>query len=166
MKLDEILDTAKPELLDDAYAALERTHLAHYEDAGEAFTRQRLSNLYDMVVDAIRDRSLTHLIQGSSQIAKERFEAGFDVSEVQSAFNDLEEAMWRRVIAEVPSDGLAEAIGILSTVVGAGKDALAREYVSLASHRRVPSLDLTALFGGTNSLGMASPDLNVPEEDQ
>jgi len=149
--LDEILATAKPELLDEAFAALERTHLAHYEDAGEVFTRQRLSNLYDLVVEAIRDRSLTHLIEGSSQIAKERFEGGFDVSEVQSAFNDLEEAMWRKVVAEVPPDGLAEAIGLLSTVVGAGKDAVAREYVSMASHRHVPSLDLSALFGGTNS---------------
>jgi hypothetical protein len=36
-------------------------------------------------------------------------------------------------------------------VVGAGKDALAREYVSMASHRHVPSLDLSALFRGTNS---------------
>lgn len=151
MTLDEILATAKPELLDEAFAALERTHLAHYEDAGEVFTRQRLSNLYDLVVEAIRDRSLTHLIEGSSQIAKERFEGGFDVSEVQSAFNDLEEAMLRKVVAEVPPDGLAEAIGLLSTVVGAGKDAVAREYVSMASHRHVPSLDLSALFGGTNS---------------
>lgn len=151
MTLDEILTAAKPQLLDEAFAALERTHLAHYEHAGEVFTRQRLSNLYDLVVEAIRDRSLTHLIEGSSQIAKERFEGGFDVSEVQSAFNDLEEAMWRRVVAEVPPEGLAEAIGLLSTVVGAGKDAVAREYVSMASQRHVPSLDLSAIFGGTNS---------------
>jgi hypothetical protein len=149
--LDEILASAKPQLLDEAFLALQRTHLAHYENAGELFTRQRLSNLYDLVVEAIRDRSLTHLIEASTQIAKERFEAGFDVSEVQAAFNDLEEAMWRRVVADVPRDGLAEAIGLLSTVVGAGKDAVAREYVSLASQRHVPSLDLSALFGGTNS---------------
>ncbi len=151
MTLDEILASAKPQLLDEAFLALQRTHLAHYENAGELFTRQRLSNLYDLVVEAIRDRSLTHLIEASTQIAKERFEAGFDVSEVQAAFNDLEEAMWRRVVADVPRDGLAEAIGLLSTVVGAGKDAVAREYVSLASQRHVPSLDLSALFGGTNS---------------
>ena len=151
MTLDEILAAAKPQLLDEAFSALQRTHLAHYEHAGEAFTRQRLSNLYDLVVEAIRDRTLTHLIEASTQIAKERFDGGFDVSEVQSAFNDLEEAMWRRVVAEVPPDGLVEAIGLLSTVVGAGKDALAREYVSMASQRHVPSLDLSALFGGTSA---------------
>ena len=59
--------------------------------------------------------------------------------------------MWRRVVAAEPPDALAECIGLLSTVLGAGKDALARTYVSLASHRRVPSLDLSALFEGATS---------------
>lgn len=151
MTLDQILETAKPQLLDEALSALQSTHLAHYEAAGEVFTRQRLADLYDLVVAAIRDRDLTPLIESSRRVAEERFTHGFDVSEVQSAYNDVEEAMWRRVVAVVPADDLAEAIGLLSTVLGAGKDAVAREYVSLASRRRVPSLDLSALFGGTSS---------------
>jgi hypothetical protein len=38
---------------------------------------------------------------------------------------------------------------LLTTVLGVGKDALARTYVSLASHEHVSSLDLRALFEGT-----------------
>jgi hypothetical protein len=68
---------------------------------------------------------------------------------VQTAFNTLEEAMWKRVVADVPPAELAEAIGLLSTTLGFGKDALARRYVSLASARHVPTLDLSALFVGT-----------------
>ena len=68
---------------------------------------------------------------------------------MQTAFNTLEEAMWTRVIAAVPPADLAEAIGLLSTILGFGKDALARRYVSLASQRHVPTLDLTAMFAGT-----------------
>ena len=56
--------------------------------------------------------------------------------------------MWRRVVAATPPDELAEAVGLLTTVLGFGKDALARKYVSLSSERHVPSLDLSALFGG------------------
>lgn len=59
--------------------------------------------------------------------------------------------MWRRVVSAESELDLAEAIGLLSTVLGFGKDAFAREYVSLASKRHVPSLDLSALFRGTNS---------------
>ena len=43
-----------------------------------------------------------------------------------------------------------EAFGLVSTALGAGKQALAIEYVALASrNREVRSLDLTALFKGT-----------------
>ncbi len=43
----------------------------------------------------------------------------------------------------------AETLGHVSTILGAGKDALARRYVSLATDTRAPSLDLRALFTGT-----------------
>ena len=41
-----------------------------------------------------------------------------------------------------------KAMGIVSTTLGAAKDALASEYVSLATRTRAPSLDLSALFAG------------------
>lgn len=151
MSLDSILVEAEPQILDEALSALQRTHLAHYEAAGEVFTRQRLEELYDLVVTAIRDRNLAPVIASSREVAVERFEEGFGISEVQSAFNALEEATWRHVVAVVPPEDLAESIGMLSTVLGAGKDALSREYVSQASRRHVPSLDLSALFGGAGS---------------
>jgi len=49
----------------------------------------------------------------------------------------------------VPPADFAEAIGSVSTLLGAGKDALALAYVNLASHARVESLDLSRLFRGT-----------------
>jgi hypothetical protein len=57
---------------------------------------------------------------------------------------------WRRLqsLAATQPDELADAIGVVATVLGAGKDSLARTYVSLAAERHVPSLDLTALFRG------------------
>ncbi|MEI8080718.1 MAG: RsbRD N-terminal domain-containing protein [Actinomycetes bacterium] len=151
MNLAELLTEDEQSVLDEAYAALERSHVAHYESAGESFTRQRLADLFALVVNAIETRNLAEVSAYSEQIAVERFNQGFDISEVQTAYNALEEAMWRRVIsAEDPAD-LPEAIGLLSTVLGFGKDALARKYVSLASERHVPSLDLTALFEGATS---------------
>ena len=75
--------------------------------------------------------------------------AGFGITEVQTAFNAVEVVMWRRLVAIVPPQDLAEAVGLLSTVLGFGKDVLARRYVALASQRHVPTLDLSALFAGT-----------------
>lgn len=151
MELDALLDKAKSDVLDEAFETLERSHPTHYDKAGEGFTRQRLTDLYELVVTAIRSKDLAPVRAFAEKVASERFDAGFDIAEVQLAFNSLEAAMWRRVVADMPPPELAEAIGMLSTVLGFGKDTLARAYVSLASKKHVPSLDLTALFSGIES---------------
>ena len=151
MDVADLLEKSRAQVLDEAFAALESSHITHYEAAGEPLTRQRLGDLHDLVVAAIRARDLTEVTEYSHRVAEDRFHAGFDISDVQTAFNSLEEAMWRRLVADEPQAELAEAIGLMSTVLGAGKDALARTYVSLAGHRHVTSLDLSALFRGTGS---------------
>jgi hypothetical protein len=148
MSVGELLAQQRSEVLDEAYEALDRAHVLHYEQSGEQFTRERLAELFDLVVTALHDRELEPVGTFCEGIAEHRFRAGFGISEVQTAFNVVEEAMWRRVVDGVPADELAEAVGLLSTILGFGKDTLARTYVSLASHRRVPSLDLSALFAG------------------
>ena len=151
MTLDELLMQDESGLLDEAYATLERSHVAHYEAAGEGFTRQRLADLLHLVITAIRTRNLAEVSEYSEAVAVERFDQGFDISEVQAAYNALEEVAWKRVVNSELCVDLPEAIGLLSTVLGFAKDALARKYVSLASQRHVPSLDLSALFEGTAS---------------
>ena len=150
MHLDTLLSESRGIVLDEAYAVVERSDVTHYERAGEAFTRQALGELFAKVVDAIRTRDLGPLVAHAEHLATERFEHGFDVSEVQVAVNALELAMWRRVVSAVEPEDLAESVGLLSTALGAAKDALTRTYVSLASRRHVTSLDLTAMFGGSS----------------
>jgi hypothetical protein len=130
------LAAARTGIVDEAQASLEDLHQQHYESAGELITRQRLDELF------------TAVVAYADAVATERLASGFDVSEVQAAFNVLETAMWRRVVATAPPEDLAESIGLVGTVFGAAKDALARGYVSLASHHHVTSLDLSALFRG------------------
>lgn len=151
MELHTLLRESAPSILEEAFTAVDRSHVTHYAKAGEAYTRDRLGNLFDLVVTAIESRSLVALGAYAEGIARERFATGFDISEVQLAFNALEEAMWRRIVAAEPPNELAEAIGLLSTVLGFGKDTVARTYVSLASQKHVPSLDLKALFAGTET---------------
>ena len=107
---------------------------------------------------AIEQRDLEGVIAFADDVAEQRFSSGFDISEVQTAFNALETAMWRRVLAaEEPAD-LPESIGLLSTVFGVAKDELACRYVSLASRRDIPTLDLSAQFRGSSQLSGARSD--------
>jgi len=151
MTLVDELHSARSEILLDASDALGRAHLAHYEAAGPDESRRRLEDLYGLVVACITDRTLAPMCQYSEDVATDRFASGFDISEVQTAFNVLEEAVWRVVIARLPTDDLAQATALVGTVLGAGKDTLARTWVSLAAKRHVSSLDVTALFEGTRN---------------
>lgn len=151
MSLDQTLTQARSEIVASAVSELHALQLEHYEAAGAGFTQQRLEDLYDLVLAAITDRDLGAVVAFAEGVAQERFTAGFDVFEVQTAFNTLETLIWQRVVATTAPDDLAEAIGLVSTVMGVAKDTLARRYVSLAAHRRVTSLDLSALFRGASS---------------
>ena len=137
-------------ILEAAEAGLGRVHAPHYEAAGAEEVRQRLSALFDQLVGALETRNLSPIDEYARAIAAERFTGGYELSEVQTAFNALEEASWARVLEQLDSAEFAEALGLITTVLGAGKDSLARGYVSLAANMHAPSLDLRALFGGTS----------------
>lgn len=149
MELIAVLSDAKTEIIDEAAKAVDRSHLGHYESIGPAELRRRLEALFDVVFDSLDSRRLDMIIRYAEHLAHDRFSAGFGIGEVQTAFNVLEESMWHHIVVGVPNAEMAESLGLLTTVLGVGKDALARTYVSLASHEHVSSLDLRALFQGT-----------------
>ena len=146
MDLDELLAEERTLIVQDAWRSV--AMLKHYERDGKEATRERVEALFDHVAEAVRMRDLCELLDYAEHIAKERFDANFELSEVQTAFFMLEEAIWRRVLARVPPAGLAEALGLVGTAIRRGKDAFARAYVSLANQSRAPSLDLSDLFKG------------------
>jgi hypothetical protein len=143
------LVAAHDEVLSVASEALGRAHLTHYAGVLEPF--RRLSDLLAVVVDCLARRTLSPISLHAEAIADERFEAGFGIAEVQTAFNVLEEAIWHVVIFRLPPGQVVRAAGLVGTVLGVGKDNLARRWVSLATSQHVPSLDLAALFDGASS---------------
>ena len=151
MKLAELLENSREEIVSAATDALTRAHLQHYESAGEEVNRRHLFRLYDLTVECVRQLSLIDMIKYSHEVAAERFRDGFDLQEVQTAYNVLEEVIWKRITTDLFPTDYPEAFGMTSTVLGAGKQALAVEYVALASHKR-QSMYLTALFKGVSKL--------------
>jgi radical SAM protein with 4Fe4S-binding SPASM domain len=146
MDIHELLAEDRTLIVEEAWRSSVR--LRHYQRDGEEATRQRLELLFDHVARAIRMRDLGELLDYSEQIAKQRFDAGFDLSEVQTAFFMLEDAIGRRALARLPPADLAEALGLVGTAIRRGMDAFARGYISLANRARAPSLDLSDLFKG------------------
>jgi hypothetical protein len=149
MDLLQLLETSRAEIVGEAAEALSHARLKHYDIDAEQ-TRERLATLYDLTVECVRQRNLDPMAAHANALAKDRHRMGYDLHEVQTAFNVLEEVIWKRITAELTPQQYPEAFGLTSTVLGAGKEALAVEYVSLAGRgRKAETLDLSALFSST-----------------
>lgn len=144
----EFLLEQRSAILAAAAEAMRSRRVRHYDSAGDDELRLRLERLYDGVVDAVDRRDRWHLLAYARRVATERFTAGYDLAEVQIAFNVLEEAIWSRVFAELRPAIAGDLLAAVTTAVGAAKDALAQTYVALATENRTPMLDLEALAAG------------------
>lgn len=114
---------------------------------GVAELGTRLAALFDELVAAVDARDLTSIVEYARALAHARFSAGYDIAEVQVAINALEEAVWLRVFEAAPATLVGEALRLVSTALGATKDALAQEYVLLAKSGS-PIPDPSLLFSG------------------
>ncbi|MDQ1352579.1 MAG: hypothetical protein QG657_2885 [Acidobacteriota bacterium] len=146
MDVIQLLEKYEEEIVEKATGALERTPLKHYKSSGSELNKQRLKKLSDLVLTSIKKKNLIPLIDYIQDVAQERFESGFPIYEVLTAINVLEEAMWKKIVKELPPSEFADSIGMVSTVLGSAKTTLATTYVSLAGNTKIPTLDLSSLF--------------------
>jgi hypothetical protein len=151
VNFETLLSRDRPLILDEAVDAVRRSLLEHYEMVGPDAIRARLDSLLGIVIEAARERNLAPMASHAGAVATERFEGGVALSEVQAAFNALEKTLWYWILKTIPAPEQAEALGLVGTVLGNGKDLLAQKYVSLAAQSHAPSLDLKALFAGSDN---------------
>jgi len=150
MELSELLREHRALAIDQALQGLSRAALPHYSADESAANRRRLEELYDLCEQCIAERTLLPICEHARRISRERHRDGFHFQEVHTAFNVLEEVIWRLITSHLQPPQLVPALGQASTVLGAGKQALAIEFVHLAGHPDpANSLDLSALFKGT-----------------
>lgn len=147
MELHELLNSNKINILEEATESLQRAQLKSYSVSSADKNKERLDKLFDFTLSSVQIKNLVGMTGYAEKIAIERFDAGFDLHEVHTAFNVLEETIWKRVIANVDPSGLGKALGLISTVLGSGKETLALTYVSLASKSKTKTLNLSELFG-------------------
>jgi len=149
-ELGRYLEARRTAIVDTAMACLGRAHLHNYTAEGVEKARQRIEALFEVTLECVRIGGIVPMLTHADRVARERFWSGYGLSEVQTAFNVLEEAIWSRMLHELDAADFARGLGMVSTVLGMGKDALARTWVGLATRSHAPSLNWRALFGGTD----------------
>jgi hypothetical protein len=131
MNLIELLETKAVEIINGAAAAMQRTSMKHYDSETPEQLRKKLTMLYHLTERGVKEKNVFPMISYIEKMAEERFAAGFDLQEVQTAINVLEEYMWQQIIDDLPAGAQADALRIISSILGGAKDALARKYVDL-----------------------------------
>ena len=125
----------RDDLVERALAELHNAHLTHYENEGAEVIRQRLSALCDLAERCLAECSAEPAIEHATRIARERFDAGYEIREVQVSINVLEEAVCQRALASFDPEDLARVLGLLVTIFNVTRDTLAQVYVDLAFGR-------------------------------
>jgi methylmalonyl-CoA decarboxylase len=81
----------------------------------------------------VREGRVEPIVRPSGQIAAHCLAAGIDLEEAQDEFNILAEVLWRHLAGSLAGEQRVQVLELVHAIVGAGKDALARTYVALAS---------------------------------
>ncbi len=146
MTVIELLEKRTDKILKEAFESISRSHLEHYEKTDKKHLEERFRNLLQFTIRCLKEKKLMHINEYAEKLGQERFSSGYDLREVQIAINILEEVVWKEIVKEIRPENLAQALGLVSTVLGSAKDTLAQTYVSLASKTRSASLDLKKMF--------------------
>lgn len=149
MNLLTLLKNYKQEIVEEAYQNFEPVKLHGYTKVGEERTKEKMCNLYNVLIECVENKTLIPVLSHTEKIANERYQSGYDLHEIQTVINALEQSVWKRVFSKIEPEKYPKYLGLVSTVLGAGKDNLARTYVELASKIKVPTLNLQALFTGS-----------------
>ena len=158
VEMSAVLTSTRDRVVDEAVAALERRDQTHRRAASAADLRRYLWDLSGLVAQCVREEATEPIIAWSRQVAAGRFAAGSDIAEIQEEFIVLEEMLWHHVVGALASDQWIGAQRMVSTILGAGRDAVARTYVALAGQSGSPPGAQPAVAqGGGDAAGAAGP---------
>ena len=132
MTLIELLHNKPDMILLDSTDNLVRSDLEHYKKLNPENIRIRLMKLFHALIACVEAASCDKMIKHMEKVSEERFESGFEINEVETAINILEESLWRQIGKFVDSDKQVSAMKQVTCILSKAKDELANEYALLS----------------------------------
>lgn len=148
MNLETILDQQGEAIIEASLSSLEQARVDSYKNDSESENKARLMKLLSLLQEGIKGKSIQQLTNYSKQVAVDRFHLGFHLQEVLTAYNVLEQEIWKRINEYAAPTKVGKELGLVSSFLGAGKQTLAVTYVSLATENKAEALTLSGVFEG------------------
>ena len=130
MTFTELLKTNPDKILFDATEFLVRSNLEHYNRLNPERVRARLARLYFITRECVELNSNDPIKKYIEDVAKERFESGYELYEVQTAINILEECLWKNIVDRVNINEQVSGLFRSHEILCAAKGTLAKSYVT------------------------------------
>jgi hypothetical protein len=146
--LIQALEAHAQEIVDEAVELLAHRLNPPYQPVAPEVLKERLGKTMTTVITALKERTPLPVIEHGKRVAQARFHAGYQLEEIQTAFNALEETLWNFMVKEADAAHLAQDLAMVGSVIGAIKDELGRSYVALATQYHAPSINTSKLFAG------------------
>jgi len=133
--ISAVLADARDRVVGEALAALNERDQAGRLASSPAERRRDMEHLFELIQRCVHEGHCEPIIGPSQRMAADHFADGIEIAEIQVAFTVLENVLWRHLADALSGDDQRlETLRLISVILGAGRDALARIYVSLASH--------------------------------
>ena len=132
--ISAMLADARDRVVGEALATLNERDQAGRVASSPAERHQDMEHLFELIQRCVHEGHCEPIIGPSQQMAADHFAAGIEIAEIQVAFTVLEDVLWRYLADALSGDQRLETLRLVNVILGAGRDALARTYVSLASH--------------------------------
>ena len=150
-------------MIDETVAALAQDDQARQSPLPDG-RRREVRQLFRLVLRCVRAGRAKPIIRPSEQIAAHCYAAGIDLAEVQRSLTVLAEVLWHQLADALAGEQMVQALGLLTAITGAGKDAIARTYVALATRDRndeQPADEPAAAGAGSGNLPRGAVQTDV-----
>lgn len=131
MTFKDLLATNLDKILFDSTEFLVRTNLEHYHTLSPERVRAMLAKLYYHTRECVETNDMHPIAAYLEEIAPKRFALGYELFEVQTAINILEESLWKNIVDKVDAKERMNALLTSQQILCTAKSTLAKSYVEL-----------------------------------
>jgi hypothetical protein len=133
----DLLQKNPDKILYNATEFLVRSNLEHYNKLQPERLRAMLARLYFATKECVESDNIAPVKRFMEDIAPKRFKSGYELYEVQTAINILEESMWKSIVELVYPREIMPSLIKSQEILAVAKKALAESYVELENGEEI-----------------------------
>ncbi len=141
-KLEKILEDNRRVIIIKITRELKNSGSEHFGKMDSKEIKERVQKLYQSLMDAVIEKNFMVFIDYVEDLTLKRIEEGFGLKEIQLSLTSLEKNVWKIIVDESSINDVIKYLGIITNIIGEGKDHIARIFLEQKKKMENLILDL------------------------